>query len=481
MSALRLLLALAVPWTAGTLVASALLPSRGRLERIALGWPLGWATVMAALFVLLRLGLTVGPATALGPLALVGLAAALFRAFRRRSISVLIVPGKAREDGSPTAPPTSRCTRPSAPAMVFLALAAAVFLVKVALLLVAAAFVPIRHDDALVIWLGRAKVIAGLGRLPLDPADPLFLGGTHPDYPLFASLIPAWMALVAGEWRESWVGLPWPGFLFNLGLFAYAAARRRAGIVFGAVSAYFVTAMPLLLVHALRPGYADLPLAACFATGVVLLIDWLYDRRRAMLVPALVLLAACAALKREGLFLALAAALGLLVPGLLRSEHRRDRPGRVILPLVALLALGLTAALPWSFLPDTAAGLDYHPRVLPALAKHAWSWNSLALFGLCLPLGCLALALRMRRGSLGSDASSGTPAAAALFFLLLLACHWISVFLFTDNARFAFNDQTPGRLLIQFAPAAAFALLSVLRHQAGFAAPRGQDASHGTL
>ncbi len=304
------------------------------------------------------------------------------------------------------------------------------------------AFVPIRGDDAISIWLFKAKVIATLDELPFDPAHDYYLGGSTPTYPVFVSLLAAWGPLVVGAWDERLATAPWLGFYISLILLVSGGLKRWLGAAPAWTIAYLVGSMPLVVIHAYRPGYADLPLAAYLAATVLFLLRWRSTGTVRDLGFGLVFAAAAAGMKREGPALAAVAVvtlgLGSFAP--LRTMSRRA---------LGLVSGGAAAAivlagmvLDFSDLAANLGELGWRPEARPALVRHLLAWDSFHFAGWMAAAAVVALAVAGRNPSRFAVIGYSLGAAAVV----------AGVFLLTPQARFAVNDQTPSRLFLQILP-----------------------------
>ena len=281
MTATWAIFALIVPWAAGVALVRLLGMPRtlgtrhgapNVLLAIGAGWFVGQAMMMAALYVSL---LAFGSGHARSILAgMALLAIGLLGATRYR------IRGPGAEDWSDPSQvaadvsPQLRRRWPAVVRRVILAIIAASLLAKLYLLICSHAFLPIRNDDAISIWLFKAKVITSLDRLPLDPTSEYYLGGSNPHYSVFVPLAAAWLPMVTGQWHEQLATLPWLFYYINLILLIAGGLRRWLTSAQSWIAAYVVASLPLMVVHVYRPGYADTILAAFLAAAVTYLLIW---------------------------------------------------------------------------------------------------------------------------------------------------------------------------------------------------------------
>jgi len=431
------ILAVVIPWVTGGAILAAVLARRPQsLEMIGVGYLLGLVIVMASLYAVLRIG--GGSANARWILAALAItAAAVIWKTQRHATAPA-------PEGSPAKKSRGR-----------LLLTAAIILLifgKLVPVIAATLFVPMRGDDAISIWLLRAKVVTVLDRLPIDPADAYYLGGAAPAYPMFLSLAAAWVPMVAGQWHETLAILPWPLTYMSLILIVAGGLQRIIGKLSAWIAAYLVASVPLLLIHACRPGYADLPLATFLVVAVLYLIEWRESRQLRDFAIGLAFALTAACLKREGPPLALVAVAGFLITSL--GQFRSMTRAILATAVTMLLGSAITciALVDFSEQSEAVAQFAWQPGVAEALVRHAFEWSSLGLF---FPLLLVGLGLLVVHRS---AAHRSTTLMLVLGFLAFDAM----VFLLTPQGRFALNDQTPSRLFLQVAPAMILLLASSL-------------------
>lgn len=310
--------------------------------------------------------------------------------------------------------------------------------------------VSIRNDDAISMWLFKAKVIAESDTLSFQKEDPFYLGGSNPRYPVFLPLCAAYLPLLNGGWSESLAAAPWLGFFVATPLVILGALRIRLNASVPAlIAAYVVMSLPLMSVHAYRPGYADLPLATFLAAAACFALlarkdEW---RIHGMLVSGLMLIGA-AAMKREGPVLAGVVACVMLLPQLVAAI--RQGVVKPKWPTISVIA-AVIAVFMLVDLRDVAENFIYmerHGEVFASLVNHAFGWSSFNLAFWLLPIAALFVAVR--------------PNAEMRWRAILLAVALLGIdvciFALTPQFRFAMNDQTPSRLFMQVLPAIIVAL-----------------------
>lgn len=324
----------------------------------------------------------------------------------------------------------------------FLVLPAALIVVKLWMMIAANAGVPLRGDDAISIWLYRAKVIATLNTIPLDPGHPYYLGGSVATYPVFCSLMAAWIPMVTGGWDESLAALPWLLMYLSLLCVVGGGLLPWCGSLIAWFAAYAAVSLPLVAIHVCRPGYADLPLAAFLAASTVQLLAWHRSGRVGDFVLALVFGLAAALMKREGPALAALLLLPILLAnaGAILRSKATVKIGLTASTLLAVVLCGVL--LDFSDQRSAVASLAWQPGVATALVRHAFAWGS---FLLLFPMAAVLLVMI-------AFCREAVHRMVTVVTCLLLVVFVAGIFLLTPQGRFALNDQTPSRLLLQIAP-----------------------------
>ena len=431
------ILAVVIPWCAGGAILAAVSGRRlNAMHLIGAGYLLGQVIVMAALYLVLRVG--------------GGGAHARWILLAFAAMAVLAI-WKACARPNDTQKPVQRSPL-SRGAKALTALLILLIISKLAPVIASTLFVPVRGDDAISIWLYRAKVVTLLDRLPLEPVEPYYLGGAAPAYPIFLSLAAAWTPMVSGQWHETLAVLPWPFFYVTILMLTAGGLRRLTGGLSAWIATYLVASLPLLLTHASRPGYADLPLSVFVAATILHLTLWRESRLRSEFALAIVFALAAACLKREGPPLALIAVAGFLLTNLNMIRSLPSVEKGVIAALVTAACVNCLAVVDFSEQSEAASQLAWQQGVLESLIRHAFQWSSLALFFPLVIVGLIAVA------AFPNSAHRATTLTLVLAFIAFDA----AVFLFTPQGRFAMNDQTPSRLFLQIAPASILLLASSL-------------------
>jgi hypothetical protein len=447
-SLIGLLVALALPWLGGALVARWLLDD----------WPLaiGYGFFVGQLIVI---GLVwswdaLGLRLAFAPIAtvLVLLSGSLAGLLARRAAGP-IRPALPRPDWS-------------AAAWTGVALLLALVAVRAGMMAQELATRPLFAWDAWMNWVPKAVVWfehRELTRFELPPAwlaappdtEIYSLGNWRAsDYPPGVPLMLLWVMLGAGTSDHTLVFLPWLIAPAAFALVLWRLLRADgSGPVVAMLAIYLFASPPLVASHVMLVGYADLWLALFFSLGVMA-VDAL-SRRPGIGWGTMTLAMAlgCGLMKTPGVvFGALVVGLAALVALGARPPWWRWLALAGLTAIGAILALGVLpffedgeAVLPLPFfLPD----LRLQPEpLLPILLQQLFGYAQWHLLWLALPLACLAAALAGGRRALGFPAVTAFVAATGVL---------VFVFGMTHYFRQAENLVTLNRTLLYPAPLACY-------------------------
>jgi hypothetical protein len=274
-------------------------------------------------------------------------------------------------------------------------------------------------------------------------------------------LLQAWTCYALGRWDDALMNWPWWQFAVALALATYGGLRRLdAGVAASMVGAFLVASLPLANVHVALAGYADLPLAAFYAIGVLAFAIWHVHRQWNDLAIALLLLAACTQTKNPGIAWALTVAPALVVALLPRHGLKLAAvcfAGALLLlavlaqthPVVFNYQLHVDYAPAWGALSESFFLLgNWHLLWYGAIAASLLAWRSL----LARPLAPLTVVI-----------AGGT---LFLFF----------VFGFTTARAWVTEQTTVNRAALHFAPLVAiFTVLAFRAFAARWAAATSES------
>ncbi len=333
---------------------------------------------------------------------------------------------------------------------------------------------PLFPWDAWTTWGARARVWTELGSLAPFVSAQAWLndpGGTaHTieawNYPATLSLVMAWPGLVSGGWDEILAKLPWMGAGVGLGLGFYGGARGwGASPLTALVFTWLLLSLPLLDTHIALAGYADLWLAYALGLAFMSFLLWLRDGDPRQGMLTLVLLLACAAIKREGLVWALP-----FIPALLVTKLSRFGWLAVGLGVVGIgLGLWFTGGIDWDIPVLGRLQLSSELIQLPhigvikltrespwePLLRHTFLYSQWHLLPYLIVLALFAAGVKFWRG--------GTAAwfqAGLLWTLTALAALYV-LFFWTEAYLWAVKATSLNRVILHFVPAFTFWLLTV--------------------
>jgi hypothetical protein len=332
---------------AGFLAARALVPPGRRMERIAWGFLVGLLLLAGFVAVTLAVGGRPG-----------------WLAF---AAAAVLAGAAAKAAGRPGSP--ERSTAAGKPerggAGVALALRAAIA-AGVLLYFLRALTEPMWAADFLAIWGWKGKVIFGSGGLPSWTWTIPDLGFTHPEYPAGLPLVDAGAAFLLGRWDDHALALLFPAvqaatLLLLAGWLERRGARRPVALAASAALALFEP-----LYRAFTTGMAEVPLSFFLLALGTSLADAVEEDPGGIRRLALAALGA-AALKNEGLFAAVAAA---LVAAFWRGRPRGVRTRAALAAILPALAAAAAHRLRTGPLPlrDFRTGFLFEPGFAGRLA-----------------------------------------------------------------------------------------------------------------
>jgi hypothetical protein len=319
--------------------------------------------------------------------------------------------------------------------------------IRFVLLGLAVAWQPLYPWDAWIQWATKARVWYELGYLAPFARTPQWFEGmgafyldASPEYPPTVPLLQVWACLALGRWDDALMNWPWLQFAVALALATYGGLRRLdIGAGAALVAALFVSSLPLANVHVALAGYADLPLAAFYAAGVLAFLRWCASRSLADALVALWLLAACTQTKNPGVAWALTvvpAALVALVP----------RHGVKIVAATFGGALLLLAVLAQTH--PIVFGYQLHLDFQPAWSALVDSYFMLGNWNLLWYGAIVAALLAWNRLFRPELVPLTLVVAAGIMFLFF-------VFGFTTARLWVVEQTTVNRATLHFAPLAA--------------------------
>ena len=438
--ALRLAAGWALPWLLGIALVASLAPrgERSRAPGVA-AWTAGCGFLAGAFVLTLwmravsMLQMRYSVAIVALPLAGVALLLAAIAWRRRRE------PSTAAPAGAADAP--SRAAR-----MLWFGIAGWMAL-RFVLLLLEVLWTPLYPWDSWVQWATKARVWYGMGRMvPFVHSEQWFAANgaawfdAAPNYPATVPLWQVWSSLALGRWDDALMNLPWWLTAVALALAVYGLLRTSGTSALAAmVGAWLVSSLPLANVHVALAGYADLPMAAYYATAALALWRWTLSRRWTDAALALLLALACPTIKTPGIVWALTLVPAAIVALWPRRGLRIVGIG-VAATLFALLVLARTHPVVLGY----RLHLDFEPAWVGLVDSFFLLGNWHLLW--YAAIACAFVAWR----DLRSPRLLPLGIAIGVGFVFLAV-----VFAFTNARSWVANQTTINRAVLHIAPLAA--------------------------
>jgi len=204
---------------------------------------------------------------------------------------------------------------------------------------------PLEVWDSWSIWARKGTLLADYSHLPTAFFTSPVYAFMHPDYPLLLPLYESsWFRVVGSADTQSLHAWFWILFVAFLWATAYVASRVARPVIWAPLIG-LLAVIPEIRTQ-LMTMYADIPMALFLMVGVLLLGLWIAARRRRDLALAVILLAAAASTKNEGLTGATSALIvALLVIGAAPTPGLSRR--RALTPLLFAIAGYAVAVAPW--------------------------------------------------------------------------------------------------------------------------------------
>ena len=318
---------------------------------------------------------------------------------------------------------------------------------------------PLYPWDAWIAWATKARVWFELGRMaPFVDAQQWLAGsGTawfdaSPDAPATLPLLQVWACIALGRWDDALMNWPWWQIGLALVLMVYGGLRRLGlGALAALLGAWFAASLPLANVHVALAGYADLPLAACYAGAVLALLRWIDTRTPRDAVVAALLAAACPLVKATGAIWVLTLLPGIAIAALPRLG------GKVVGAALGLVLFALAVLAQTNFV---VAGRSLHLEFAPASVELVESYFVTGSWNLLWYGAVGATILAWRRIQTPALLPLATIVAAGMLLVLIL-------FAFPGVRAFVADPPTVDRATLHLAPALIVFMLLAFRAFAG--------------
>lgn len=298
-----LTLSIVLPWFAGIVISRLLFPPISRRN-----WPLilgyGYFIGIIVITIYLRLWDAVGLHLDFYPIALSFLiiCLTLFSVLKHQQVLLF------HKDKSSS---VSRVT--SIPVKIIILTFLSVLIFRYAAIAIDILNIPLFPWDAWVNWAPKAKVWFFTEQLTpfISPEDWLvkynhnaYTIGTW-RYPNTVPLIQLWTLLGIGTWDISIMNIQWLFSTLSLGLAFYGQLRLiHAPRITSTIATYLLLSIPLISVHTVLAGYADIWLASFFTLGAMCLMNYRRIGRTSTIFLVLLFAIACLLTKRPGVIFA---------------------------------------------------------------------------------------------------------------------------------------------------------------------------------
>jgi hypothetical protein len=269
---------------------------------------------------------------------------------------------------------------------------------RFALLLLEVLRRPLYPWDAWTQWATKARVWYDLRTIVPFGGEAAWLASpvgsvyydAAPNYPGTVPLTQVWSATLLGRWDDALINLPWWLTAVAFGVALYGFLRQaRMGPLMALLGTWLALSLPILDAHVALAGYADLAMSTYLTLTALSLLRFVRTRDRADLALALVLAAACVAIKNPGKIWLL-----VLIPGMLVSWAPRyglriaaacfavAAVGALVLTRIGLTILGyhlqLEFDMPWNGLSEAYFTFaNWHLLFYGALAVALLGWRHL--------------------------------------------------------------------------------------------------------
>lgn len=204
---------------------------------------------------------------------------------------------------------------------------------------------PLQAWDSWSIWARKAILLTEYDHLPTVFLTSPAYAFAHSDYPLLIPLYESsWFRAIGNSDTQSlhvWFWILFVAFLWST---AYVASRVVRPVIWAPIVG-LVAVIPAIRTQ-LMTMYADVPMGLFLMLGVLLLGLWLARKRRRDLGLSVILLAAAASTKNEGLTAATSAWAAILIVTLVAPQSPATRLKAVTPLLVATVAFAALIA-PW--------------------------------------------------------------------------------------------------------------------------------------
>ncbi len=211
--------------------------------------------------------------------------------------------------------------------------------------LIRAGSTPLMAFDAAGIWGYKAKQIFMFHGIPIGELGNVRFPIYHADYPLLIPLNQAFIYFFQGHINDFAAKLLFAGFYLSTLVLFFSFSGRVLPTRFPRLTLTFLLASTPYFSDQATNGYADLPLAYFFFCSVILLFQWTREPSLIFISLSSLYAAFAGMTKNEGLMLAIAMILVLMLAWLRLNRERKVQTKIIHLLLFITLLAG--TLLPW--------------------------------------------------------------------------------------------------------------------------------------
>ena len=300
--------------------------------------------------------------------------------------------------------------------------------------------------DNLAMWQYKPKILFYENQINFDKQKYAYLGGGgHINYPWQTQLLSYWLYANLGEFNDqlsNFINLIY--YLFIL-FVIYYFIRQYLSAFISLIFVWFFSTLPLPFYHAYN-GYADLILSYYLLLVFIFLFYWLQKERQDKLLLAGVFFSSALFVKNDAIFIIA----GLLTIMLKLFLSKRKFISQLKTAGIYLLVI-ILPLLPWLFIKikynltfkNVEPGISYHGEVWRNIYESLFLSNS---FNIWWFIVILSLALNFMK------IKKQNNLLLAWLFLILCLTGLITLYLFTEEYRFAIDNTALSRNFLTLIP-----------------------------
>jgi hypothetical protein len=138
---------------------------------------------------------------------------------------------------------------------------------------------PVFIGDVRTVWFFKAKLIYFSKTIPFDLFTNPIYWFTSPTYPLLTSLNIAWIALCLGHWSDTVTKTFYSVLYLAMIIFFYTSLKRLIKSKMAMIGTFITFTIPHVIGD-ITTGYVDLNVAFFGCVAMILLFEWMNDRKK---------------------------------------------------------------------------------------------------------------------------------------------------------------------------------------------------------